>query len=55
LGETRRFWCRRLLEGKIAERGKMNGWGRIAEGELLKLKKGHGTVQICTENFIHRL
>jgi hypothetical protein len=43
---------------KIAE-GK-----RIAKGELLaslraetlrKLKREHGTVQVCTENFMHRL
>jgi hypothetical protein len=26
-----------------------------AKGELLKLKREHGTVQVCTENFIHRL
>jgi hypothetical protein len=24
---------------------------RIAEGELLKLKREPGTVQVCTENF----
>jgi hypothetical protein len=48
-------FCRRI---KIAE-GK-----RIANGELLanlraktlrKLKKEHGTVQVCMENFIYRL
>jgi hypothetical protein len=47
------------LEGKIIVEGK-----RIAEGELLaslrakilrKLKREHGTVQVYTKNFIHRL
>jgi hypothetical protein len=32
---------RRLLEGRVAER------------ELLKLKREHGTVQVGTKNFIH--
>jgi hypothetical protein len=43
---------------------KMNCWRESAKGELLasmraktlrKLKRGHGTVQVCTENLIHRL
>jgi hypothetical protein len=31
-----------------------NCWRRTAKGKLLKLKREHGTVQVCTENFIHR-
>jgi hypothetical protein len=30
-----------------------NCWRRISKGELLK--REHGTVQVCTENFICRL
>jgi hypothetical protein len=42
-----------LLKGK--ELLKKNCLRRIAKGELLKLKREHGTVQVRTENFIHKL
>jgi hypothetical protein len=42
------FGCGRLLEGKIAG-------GRLLKGKELLKENCYGTVQVCTENFIHRL
>jgi hypothetical protein len=38
-----------MAEGRISE-GR-----RIAKAKLLTIKTEHGTVQVCTKNFIHRL
>jgi hypothetical protein len=43
-----------LAEGKLLEGGLLKGENELLKGKgLLKLKKEHGTVQVCTENFIH--
>jgi hypothetical protein len=47
-----------LLKGELLKGGLLKRKELLKEnskGELLKLKREHGTVQVCTKDFIHRL